>query len=207
MKYQTSHLDPRIIGGLRAVLMPSDVLTMSLASRFKSLLQGTEGYAAECLMDFQDLGTNPRDRLFRLVETNCGSPFPFRCCVVGNATTVGDFSFFLPADQVDEPEAEKPKARPFTITEFNERFKLGSSVHFVEKDGGYERRVMYTGYCIDKSGACVCLGIMSYKLQDLFDNCKLAIGYVKKDGREDEPLWGVFGVDSKVYKYEGSLQR
>ena len=206
MKYRSNHLDPRIIGGLRAVLMPSDVLTMSLASRFKSLLQGTEGYAAECLMDFQDLGTNPRDRLFRLVETNCGSPFPFRCCVVGNAAAVGDFSFFLPADQVDEPEAE-PKARPFTITEFNERFKLGSSVHFVEKDGGYERRVMYTGYCIDKSGACVCLGIMSYKLQDLFDNYKLAIGYVKKDGREDEPLWGVFGVDSKVYKYEGSLQR
>ena len=53
----------------------------------------------------------------------------------------------------------------------------------------------------------MCLGIMSYKLQDLFDNYKLAIGYVKKDGREDEPLWGVFGVDSKVYKYEGSLQR
>lgn len=207
MKYRSNHLDPRIIGGLRAVLMPSDVLTMSLASRFKSLLQGTEGYAAERLMDFQDLGTNPRDRLFRLVETNCGSPFPFRCRVVGNAAAVGDFSFFLPADQVDEPEAEKPKARPFTITEFNERFKLGSSVHFVEKDGGYERRVMYTGYCIDKSGACVCLGIMSYKLQDLFDNYKLAIGYVKKDGREDEPLWGVFGVDSKVYKYEGSLQR
>lgn len=207
MKYRSNHLDPRIIGGLRAVLMPSDVLTMSLASRFKSLLQGTEGYAAECLMDFQDLGTNPRDRLFRLVETNCGSPFPFRCRVVGNAAAVGDFSFFLPADQVDEPEAEKPKARPFTITEFNERFKLGSSVHFVEKDGGYERRVMYTGYCIDKSGACVCLGIISYKLQDLFDNYKLAIGYVKKDGREDEPLWGVFGVDSKVYKYEGSLQR
>ena len=206
MKYRSNHLDPRIIGGLRAVLMPSDVLTMSLASRFKSLLQGTEGYAAECLMDFQDLGTNPRDRLFRLVETNCGSPFPFRCCVVGNAAAVGDFSFFLPADQVDEPEAEKPKARPFTITEFNERFKLGSSVHFVEKDGGYERRVMYTGYCIDKSGAWVSLGHNSYKLQDLFDNCKLSIGYVKKDDRE-EPIWGVFGVDPGVYKYEGSLQR
>lgn len=206
MKYRSNHLDPRIIGGLRAVLMPSDVLTMSLASRFKSLLQGTEGYAAECLMDFQDLGTNPRDRLFRLVETNCGSPFPFRCCVVGNAAAVGDFSFFLPADQVDEPESEKPKARPFTIAEFNERFKLGSSVHFVEKDGGYERRVLYTGYCIDKSEVWVSLGHNSYKLDELFDRFKLAIGYVKKDDRE-EPLWGVFGVDSEVYEYEGSLQR
>lgn len=134
MKYQTSHLDPRIIGGLRAVLMPSDVLTMSLASRFKSLLQGTEGYAAECLMDFQDLGTNPRDRLFCLVETNCGSPFPFRCRVVGNAAAVGDFSFFLPADQVDEPEAEKPKARPFTIAEFRQRFYPPCVVYYRLKD-------------------------------------------------------------------------
>ena len=47
----------------------------------------------------------------------------------------------------------------------------------------------------------MCLGIMSYKLQDLFDRCKLAIGYVKKDDRE-EPIWGVFGVNSEVYKYE-----
>ena len=36
---------------------------------------------------------------------------------------------------------EEPKARPFTITEFNDRFKLGSPVHFAEKDGGHERRV------------------------------------------------------------------
>ena len=34
---------------------------------------------------------------------------------------------------------EEPKARPFTLAEFNERFKLGSSVHFIEKDGGHER--------------------------------------------------------------------
>ena len=96
---------------------------------------------------------------------------------------------------------EEPKARPFTITEFNERFKLGSSVHFIEKDGGHERRVMYTGYCVDKSEACVYLGPRAYKLQYLFDNCKLAIGYMKKDDRE-EPLWGVFGADPGVYKYE-----
>ena len=89
---------------------------------------------------------------------------------------------------------EEPKARPFTLAEFNERFKLGSSVHFIEKDGGHERRVMYTGYCVDKSEACV-------YLQYLFDNCKLAIGYMKKDDRE-EPLWGVFGADPGVYKYE-----
>lgn len=210
MSNKSETLDPRIIGGLRAVLMPNDVLTMKQASRFPLLLQGTEGYAAECLMDFQDLGTNPRDRLFRLLETNCGSPFPFRCCVVGNSAAVGDFSFFLPASQVaayaDSAEAEKPKARPFTIDEFNERFKLGGSVHFVDKDGSRERRVLYTGYRIDKSEVWVSLGSNWYRLDDLFDDCKLAFAYVKKDGRE-EPMWGVFGVEPGVYEYESSLQR
>lgn len=198
-------LDPRIIGSLRSVLMPNDVLTEEKAARFSLVPLKTAGYAADHLITFQDLGTDPSCHLFRIVEVKCGSPFPFRCCVVGNSAAVGDFSFFLPANQVaayaDGAEAEKPRARPFTLTEFNERFKLGSSVHFVKKDGGYERRVLYTGYCIDKLGACVCLGIMSYKLQDLFDNYKLAIGYVKKGDRE-ESLWGVFGVDPGVYKYE-----
>ena len=202
MKYRSNHLDPRIIGGLGAVLMPNDVLTAEKAARFSLTPLETVGYAAECLMDFQDLGTNPSDRLFRIVEVKCGSPFPFRCRVVGNSDAVGDFSFFIPADQVAAySDKEEPKARPFTITEINERFKLGSSVHFIEKSGGYERRVMYTGYCVDKSEACVYLGPRAYKLQELFDRCKLAIGYVKKDDRE-ETLWGVFGVDPGVYKYE-----
>ena len=203
MRYRSNNLDPRIIGGLSAVLMPNDVLTEEKAARFSLAPLKTVGYAAECLMDFQDLGTDPSRHLFRIVEVKCGSPFPFRCRVVGNSAAVGDFSFFIPADQVAacSDNQEEPKARPFTITEFNERFKLGSPVHFIEKDGGYERRVMYTGYCIDKSGEYVYLGPRVYKLQYLFDNCKLAIGYVKKDGRE-EPMWGVFGVDPGVYKYE-----
>ena len=198
-------LDPRIIGGLRSVLMPNDVLTGEKAARFSLPPLKTVGYAAECLMDFQDLGTDPSDHLFRIVEVNYGSPFPFRCRVVGNSAAVGDFSFFIPADQVAAySDKEEPKARPFTITEFNERFKLGSPVHFIEKDGGYERYVMYTGYCIDKSNTWVTLGRNVYKLQDLFDRFKLAIGYAKKDDRE-EPLWGVFGVDPGVYKYEKQI--
>lgn len=199
MKYRSNRLDPRIISGLRSVLMPTDVLTKEKANRFSLPLSITVGYAAECLMDFQNLGTDPTNRLFRLIEIDYGSPFPFRCRAVGNSAAEGDFSFFIPADRVDEPEDEKPKARPFTIAEFNERFKLGSPVHFVEKDGGYERYVMYTGYCIDKSNTWVTLGRNVYKLNDLFDRFKLAIGYMKKDDRE-EPLWGVFGVDSGVYE-------
>ena len=66
-------LDPRIIGGLRSVLMPNDVLTEEKAARFSLSPLRTVGYAAECLMDFQDLGTDPSDHLFRIAEVKCGS--------------------------------------------------------------------------------------------------------------------------------------
>ena len=138
MKYQTSHLDPRILGGLRTVLMSNDVLTEEQVSRFPLQLQGMVGYAVERLMSLQNLGTDPRNRLFRLIKVNCGSPFPFRCCVLGNSAAEGDFSFFLPASQVaayaDGAEAEKPKARPFTITEFRRRFYPPCVVYYRLKD-------------------------------------------------------------------------
>jgi hypothetical protein len=106
--------------------MPNDVLTEEQVSHFPLRLEGTVGYAAECLMDFQNLGINPRSKLFRIVEVKCGSPFPFRCCVADYPKAEGDFSFFLPACQVaafcDEPEEKEPKARPFTIAEFRQRF-------------------------------------------------------------------------------------
>ena len=124
MKYRSNHLDPRIIGGLSAVLMPNDVLTEEQAARFSLQPLKTVGYAAECLMDFQELGTDLSDHLFRIVEVNYGSPFPFRCRVVGNSAAVGDFSFFIPADQVAacSDNQEETIARPFTIAEFKRQF-------------------------------------------------------------------------------------
>ena len=73
MKYRSNHLDPRIIGGVQVVLMPNDVLTEEKAARFSLVPLKTVGYAAECLMDFQDLGTDPSGHLFRIVEVKCGS--------------------------------------------------------------------------------------------------------------------------------------
>ncbi|MEE0898218.1 MAG: hypothetical protein U0L88_11395 [Acutalibacteraceae bacterium] len=73
MRDRSITLDPRIIGGLSAVLMPNDVLTEEKAAHFLLPPLRTAGYAAECLMDFQDLGTDPSDHLFRIVEVKCGS--------------------------------------------------------------------------------------------------------------------------------------
>ena len=195
-------LDSRIVGGLQSVITAKDVLNSRAADRLS--LVGVAGYAADNITYFSDLDNKP---VRECVEVHPGKVYPFYCAPVDALDRVLPYQFFIRESQVlIFREQEEPKARPFTITEFNERFKLGSSVHFIEKDGGHERRVMYTGYCVDKSEACVYLGPRAYKLQELFDRCKLAIGYVKKDDRE-ETLWGVFGVDSKVYKYEGSLQR
>ena len=191
-------LDRRIVGGLQSVITAKDVLTLRAAGRLS--LVGVTGYVADNIASFSDLNNQ---EVKKCVEVRPGQVYPFCCAPIEAPELVAPYQFFIRESQVlIFREHEEPKARPFTITEFNERFKLGSSVHFIEKDGGHERRVMYTGYCIDKSKACVYLGPRVYKLQDLFDDCKLAIGYVKKDGREDEPLWGVFGVDPGVYKYE-----
>lgn len=195
-------LDNRIVGGLQSVITAKDVLNSRAADRLS--LVGVAGYAADNITYFSNLDDKP---VRECVEVHPGKVYPFYCAPVDALDRVLPYQFFIRESLVLIFRGqEEPKARPFTIDEFNERFKLGSSVHFIEKDGSHERRVMYTGYRVDKSEACVYLGIMSYKLQDLFDRCKLAIGYVKKDDRE-EPIWGVFGVDSKVYEYEGSLQR
>lgn len=195
-------LDNRIVGGLQSVITAKDVLNSRAADRLS--LVGVAGYAADNIAYFSDLDDKP---VMECVEVRPGKVYPFYCAPVDALDRVLPYQFFIRESQVlIFREQEEPKARPFTIVEFNERFKLGSPVHFIEKDGGYERYVAYTGYRVDKSEACVYLGPRLYKLQELFDRCKLAIGYVKKDDRE-EPLWGVFGVDSKVYKYEGSLQR
>ena len=73
MRDRSITLDPRIIGGLRSVLMPNDVLTEDKASRFSLLPLKPVGYAADHLITFQDLGIDPSDHLFRIVEVKCGS--------------------------------------------------------------------------------------------------------------------------------------
>ena len=195
-------LDSRIVGGLQSVITAKDVLSSRAADRLS--LVGVAGYAADDIVYFSGLDNKP---VMECVEVRPGKVYPFYCAPVDALDRVLPYQFFIRESQVlIFREQEEPKARPFTITEFNERFKLGSSVHFIEKNGDHERRVIYTGYCIDNSDVWVSLGPNSYRLDALFDNYKLAIGYVKKDDRE-EPLWGVFGVDPGVYKYEGSLQR
>ena len=190
MKYRANHLDPRILGGLRAVFMPNDVLTEEKVASFPLQMQGMVGYAVECLMDLQDLGTNPRDRLFRIVKVNGGSPFPFRCCKVGNSAAVGDFSFFLPAFQVAAyaDKLEEKKCRALTIDEFLNHFDIGEVIVFRSKAmPDYVCHLLFEGYVENgkENAISIILGHHRYSLQDLFTSYEY-------DGGDN---WFSFGVE------------
>lgn len=208
MKSRTNQLDPRIIGGLRSVLMPNDVLTEEKAARFSLSPLSTVGYAAECLMDFQDLGADPSGRLFRILKVNRGSPFPFRCRVVGNLAAEGDFSFFLPADQVAAySDKEESKARPFTIREFENLFEPPCVVYYRLKNTcSPTRSTVIVGAVLaykyipgdDDSLEIVLSGMSTatpLKARWLFD-------HVEWSPSGDLVDWRPFGVDPGVYKYE-----
>ena len=185
MRDKSITLDPRIIGGLSAVLMPNDVLTEEKAARFSLSPLSTVGYAADHLITFQDLGTDPSCHLFRIVEVKCGSPFPFRCRVVGNSDAVGDFSFFIPTDQVatysDKPE--KKQYRPFKdAREFfiKTNFEEGDLIHMRSKDK-VEYWVMFVGWT-DRG---LMLGTENFTFDKLFEKFELW------DGEENFIPFGV----------------
>ena len=185
MRDRSITLDPRIIGGLSAVLMPNDVLTEEKAARFSLPPLRTVGYAADHLITFQDLGTDPSGHLFRIVEVKCGSPFPFRCRAVGNSAAVGDFSFFIPADQVaaysDKPEEKQ--YRPFKDTrEFfiKTNFEEGDLIHIRSKDK-VEYWVMFVGWT-DRG---LMLGTENFTFDKLFEKFELW------DGEENFIPFGV----------------
>ena len=185
MKYRSNHLDPRIIGGVQAVLMPNDVLTEEQAARFPLVPLKTVGYAAECLMDFQDLGTDPSGHLFRIEEVKCGSPFPFRCRVVGNPGAVGDFSFFIPADRVaafcDKPEKKQYRAFKDTNEFFiKTNFEEGDLIHIRSKDK-IEYWVMFVGW----TDVGLMLGTENFTFDKLFEKFELW------DGEENFIPFGV----------------
>ena len=189
MRDRSITLDPRIIGGLRSVLMPNDVLTDERAARFSLPPLKTVGYAADHLITFQDLGTDPNCHLFRIVEVKCGSPFPFRCRVVGNSDAIGDFSFFIPADQVaaysDKPEEKQ--YRPFKDTrEFfiKTNFEEGDLIHIRSKDK-VEYWVMFVGWT-DRG---LMLGTENFTFDKLFEKFELW------DGEEN---FIPFGVEAEL---------
>ena len=93
----------------------------------------------------------------------------------------GDWKYFLPVEWVKEPEK---KYRAFTLAEWIENHKIGEVLHYRSKSEGIEAHIMYMGTYQHKNKGTIVLGVASYTLDCLFEECEICI-----DGK-----WLPFGV-------------
>lgn len=120
MSNKSATLDPRIRGGLEAIVFPDDVRTKDRANYFCAN-GDVVGYAADRLDDFSDL-EDLTANLVRCVHVNPGALYPFECSLVTNPCGIIRHQFFILKSAVYRPHDDIPKARPFTIVEFRQRF-------------------------------------------------------------------------------------
>ena len=123
-------LDRRIVGGLQSVITAKDVLTLRAAGRLS--LVGVTGYVADNIASFSDLNNQ---EVKKCVEVRPGQVYPFCCAPIEAPELVAPYQFFIRESQVlIFREHEEPKARPFTITEFRQRFYPPCVVYYRLKD-------------------------------------------------------------------------
>ena len=92
-----------------------------------------------------------------------------------------DWKFFLPVEWVKEPEE---KYRAFTLAEWINQHEIGEVIHYRSKSEGVEAHIMYMGTYHHKNKGTIVLGVASYTLDCLFEECEIEI-----DGK-----WLPFGV-------------
>ena len=161
-------LDPKIIKGKR----PLTAFDTEEAEQFI----GKEGYFADCLEEFTNVGRYEKCMLLRIDEEaqQC-----FR-----DATDYWDY--FLPAEWVQEPEK---KYRPFTNEEFFSLFDSGK-LHSIRKKNEKGRFIITDVYFND-----------DYEKDKVFirlNHCNAGVGmrYLVNNGYEyfDGKDWQTFGV-------------
>ena len=92
-----------------------------------------------------------------------------------------DWKFFLPVEWVKEPEK---KYRAFTLTEWINQHEIGEVIHYRSKSEEIEAHVMYMGTYHHKNKGTIVLGVASYTLDCLFEDCEIEV-----NGK-----WQPFGV-------------
>ena len=143
MSNKSATLDPRIRGGLEDIIFPDDVRTNGLADYFCAN-GDVVGYAADCLDDFSDLG-DLTSNLVRCVHVNPGALYPFACCNVMKPCGSVRRQLFIPQSAVYRPHDDIPKARPFTINKFEDRFDPPCVVCYRLKDSSGPRSTVIVG--------------------------------------------------------------
>lgn len=133
MKY-----DPRI----KNELLISDPFNTETANKYI----GKKGYFTDGIASFSNL-----DKCFTgmLVSVEADNRHPYYCAISDEGVIIqGNFSFFLPAEFVEEKPKEK-KYRPFADTKeffIKTNFEVGDLIHIRSKAGNKEYHLMLTGW-------------------------------------------------------------
>ena len=163
-------LDKRIKEGKK----PLDCFDAEDEELIKSFLN-KEGYVSNNLENFCLL-----DGCFKRLLSNVSKKVKdcFKTSI--NGGDGGDWKYFLPEEWVKEPEK---KYRAFTLAEWIEHHEIGEVIHYRNKSEGIEFRLIYMGYAHgigknikDVGVGAVTLGLASYTLDYLFDECEIEIG-------------------------------
>lgn len=159
-------LDKRIIKGRHP-------LTCFDVEQAKEFL-GKECYFSNYLCNFNDINSiAPRALLHNITEDKDASN-PYYSCP-------GYFAYCLPCEWVKEPEK---KYRAFTLAEWINQHEIGEVIHYRSKSEEIEAHVMYMGTYHHKNKGTIVLGVASYTLDCLFEECEIEV-----NGK-----WQPFGV-------------
>ena len=164
-------LDKRIIEGKK----PLDCFDAENEELMKSFLN-KEGYVSNNLENFCLLDGCVKRLLSNVFKER-------KSCFTDDEGR--DWKFFLPVEWVKEPEKEpEKKYRAFTLAEWIEQHEIGEVIHYRSKSEGVEAHIMYMGTYHHKNKGTIVLGVASYTLDCLFEECEIEI-----DGK-----WLPFGV-------------
>lgn len=155
-------LDSRIIEGKK----PLDCFDAENKELMKPFLN-KEGYFSNNLENFCLL-----DGCFKRLLSNVSKDVKdcFKTSI--NGGDGGDWKFFLPVEWVKEPEK---KYRAFTLAEWIEKHEIGEVIHYRSKSEGIESHIMYMGTYHHKNKGTIVLGVASYTLDCLFEDCEIEV--------------------------------
>ena len=143
-------------------------------------LMNKKGYFAESITEFENLkkcvyaeyiGYREHERCFNYWDEKDGKDYTHYA------------RYFIPEDSLLPEESEK-KYRAFTLTEWINQHEIGQIIHYRSKSEEVEAHIMYMGTYHHKNKGTIVLGVASYTLDCLFEECELEI-----DGE-----WMPFGV-------------
>lgn len=82
------------------------------------------------------------------------------------------FRFFIPEDHLKPVEK---KYRPYTLAEWIDQHEIGDVIHYRSKSEEIEAHVMYMGTYHHKNKGTIVLGVASYTLDCLFEDCEIEV--------------------------------